>query len=83
MAVGVILRGVEDPEHITEIDGRTRSYFVEEGRQSDLFKPRRIPDTDLYVEDQLFRERLCSDDRAMMSKYGYDRAVLEIFTDDA
>ncbi|WP_256948864.1 hypothetical protein [Halorubrum ezzemoulense] len=39
VGVATILRDLEDPERITEIDGRRRSYFVEEGWQSDLFKP--------------------------------------------
>ncbi|TKX80695.1 hypothetical protein [Halorubrum sp. SD626R] len=83
VAVAAILRDVEDPERVTEIEGRTRSYFVEEGRQSDLFKPRRIPDTNLYLETNFSANDCVRKVEQVMAKYGYDRAELEIFTEEA
>lgn len=80
VAVAEILRDVNDPERVTEIEGRTRSYFVEDGRQSDLFKPRRIPDTDLYLETNFSANDCVRRIEQVMEKYGYDRAELEIFT---
>ena len=50
VAVAAILRDVDDPERIKAVTGRKRTYFVEDGRQSELVKPRQIPDSDLYVE---------------------------------
>ena len=83
VAVAAILRDVEDPKRVTEIDGRTRSYFVEEGRQSDLFKPRRIPDTNLYLETNFSANDCVRKIEQVMAKYGYDRAELELFTEEA
>ncbi|MDB9235110.1 hypothetical protein [Halorubrum ezzemoulense] len=80
VGVAAILRDVDDQERVTEIDGRTRSYFVEEGRQSDLFKPRGIPDTDLYVETNSSANDCVRRIEQVLEKYGYDRAELEIFT---
>ena len=82
VAVETILRDVNEPERITEIDGRTRSYFVEEGKQSDLLKPQRIPDTDLYLETNFSANDCVRKIEQVMSKYGYDRAELEIFTEE-
>ncbi|TKX49978.1 hypothetical protein EXE49_09300 [Halorubrum sp. ASP121] len=82
VAVAAILRDVDDSERITEIDGRTRSYFVEEGRQSELVKPRPIPDTDLYLETNFSANDCIRKVEQVMAKYGYDRAELEIFTED-
>jgi hypothetical protein len=83
VAVAQILRGVDDHEPITEIEGRTRSYFVEEGRQSDLVAPRRIPDTDLYLETNFSANDCVRKIEQVMDKYGYDRAELEIYTEEA
>ena len=83
VAVATILRDVDEPERITEIDGRTRSYFVEDGQQSDLFKPRRIPDTDLYLETNFSANDCVRKIEQVMTKYWYDRAKLEIFTEEA
>jgi len=82
VAVAEILRDVDDHEHITEIEGRTRSYFVEEGRQSELVKPRRIPDTDLYLETNFSANTVVRIIEKAMDKYGYDRTELEIFTEE-
>ncbi|ELZ56781.1 MULTISPECIES: hypothetical protein [Halorubrum] len=82
VAVAEILRNVDDPGRITEIDGRTRNYFVEDGRQSDLVAPRRIPDTDLYVETNFSANDCVRKIEQVMAKYGYDRAELEIFTEE-
>ncbi|WP_256948993.1 replication initiation negative regulator SeqA [Halorubrum ezzemoulense] len=83
VGVATILHDVDDQERITEIDGRTRSYFVEEGRQSDLFKPRRIPDTNLYVETNFSANDCVRTIERVMEKYRYDRAELEVFTEEA
>jgi len=82
VAVATILRDVDDPERVTEVDGRTRSYFVAEGRQSDLFKPRRIPDTNLYVESNFSANDCVRTIERVLEKYGYDRAELEVFTEE-
>ena len=65
------------------IEGRTRSYFVEEERQSDLFKPRRIPGTDLYLETNFSANDCVRKTEQVLENYGYDRAELEIFTEEA
>ncbi|QHS15766.1 replication initiation negative regulator SeqA [haloarchaeon 3A1-DGR] len=83
VAIAQILRDVDDHELITEIEGRTRSYFVEEGRQSDLVKPRKIPDTDLYLETNFSANDSVRKIEQVMDKYGYDRAELEIYTEEA
>jgi len=83
VAVATILRNVDEPERITEIDGRTRSYFVEEGRQSELVKPHQIPDTNLYLETNFSANDCVQRIEQVMAKYGYDRAELEIFTEEA
>ena len=83
VAVATILRDVDEPERITEIDGRTRSYFVEDGQQSDLFKPRRIPDTNLYLETNFSANDCVRKIEQVMTKYGYDRTELEVFTEEA
>ncbi|WP_123621090.1 hypothetical protein [Halorubrum sp. CSM-61] len=82
-AVTQILRDADDHEPITEIEGRKRRYFVEEGQQSELVKPRRIPDTDLYLETNFSANTVVRVIEQVMAKYGYDRAELEIFTEEA
>ncbi|WP_418280004.1 hypothetical protein [Halorubrum sp. DTA98] len=82
-AVARILRDVDDHERITEIEGRTRSYFVEEGQQADLVKPRKIPDTRLYLETNFSANDCVRKIEQVMEKYGYDTAELEIFTEEA
>ena len=81
-AVTQILRTVDDHEPITEIDGRKRSYFVKEGQQSELVKPRQIPDTDLYLETNFSANDCVRIIGRVMDKYGYDKAELEIFTEE-
>jgi len=83
VAVGEILRDVDDPERVTDIEGRTRSYFVDEGRQADLVQPRKIPDTDLYVETNFSANDCVRKIEQVMEKFGYDRAELEIFTEES
>ncbi|TKX86089.1 hypothetical protein EXE43_10150, partial [Halorubrum sp. SS5] len=83
VGVATILRDVDDPQRVTEIDGRTRNYFVEEGRQSDLFNPRRIPDTNLYLETNFSANDCVRTIERVMAMYGFDRAELEIFTEEA
>jgi hypothetical protein len=82
LTVGVarILRDTDDHEAITEVEGRTRSYFVEKGRQSDLVKPRKIPDTDLYLETNFSANDCVRKIEQVMAKYGYDRDELEVYT---
>jgi hypothetical protein len=82
-AVAEILRDVDDHERITEIEGRTRSYFVEEGRQSDLLKPRRIPDADLYLETNFSANDCVRKIEQVMDKYGYEKAELGVFTEES
>jgi len=82
-AVAEILRDVDDLGRVTKIEGRTRSHFVEEERQSDLFKPRRIPDTDLYLETNFSANDCVRKTEQVLENYGYDRAELEIFTEEA
>ena len=78
-----LIVNVDNHERITEIEGRTRSYFVEEGQQSDLVKPRKIPDTNLYLETNFSANDCVQKIEQVMDKYGYDRAELEIFTEEA
>ncbi|GAB7010747.1 hypothetical protein [Halorubrum trueperi] len=82
VGVATILCDTDDHEAITEIEGRTRSYFVEEGHQSDLVKPRKIPDTDLYLETNFSANDCVRIIQRVMEKYGYVRAELEIFTEE-
>ena len=56
---------------------------MEEGRQADLFKPRRIPDTNLYLETNFSANDCVRKIKQVMEKYGYDMAELEIFTEEA
>ncbi|WP_423997944.1 hypothetical protein [Halorubrum trapanicum] len=81
-AVTQILRDADDQELITEIEGRKRSYFVTEGQQSELVKPRKIPDTDLYLETNFSANTVVRVIEQVIEKYGYDRAELEIFTEE-
>ena len=81
VAIAVILRDVDDHERIKEISGRKRTYFVEEGQQSELVKPRQIPDTNLYLETNFSANDCVRKVEQVMAKYGYDRAELEVFTE--
>ena len=83
MAVTQILREADDREAITEIKGRKRSYFVEEGQQSDLVKPRKIPDAELHLETNFSANDCVRIIEKAMDKYEYDTAQLEIFTEEA
>ncbi|MGQ4555953.1 GIY-YIG nuclease family protein [Halobellus sp. GM3] len=82
-AVTQILREADDHEPITEIKGRKRSYFVEEGQQSNLVKPRKISDTQLYLETNFSANDCVRIMERAMDTYGYDRTELEIFTEEA
>lgn len=81
-AVTEILAEAEDQEKITEIQGRKRSYFVQEGRQSDLVAPRKIPDTEIYVETNFSANDVIRIIEKSMNKYGHDTTQLEIFTEE-
>ena len=81
MAVATILRDVEDHERIKEVSGRKRIYFVEEGQQSELVKPRQIPGTNLCLETNFSANDCVRKIEQVMAKYGYDRAELEVFTE--
>lgn len=78
-AVAEMLRDVDEHEKITELEGRTRSYFVEEGRQSDLVQPRKISDTDLYIETNFSANDCVRKIEQVVANYGYHTAQLEIF----
>ncbi|WP_231899186.1 replication initiation negative regulator SeqA [Halorubrum trapanicum] len=82
VAVAAILRDVDDHERIKEVSGRKRTYFVEEGQQSELVKPRQIPDTDLYLETNFSANDCVRKIEQVMAKYGYDRAELVVFTEE-
>ena len=81
VAVAAILRDVDDHERIKEVSGRKRTYFVEEGQQSELVKPRQIPDTNLYLETNFSANDCVRKIEQVLAKYGYDKAELEIFTE--
>ena len=81
-AITQILNEAEDEKKITEIKGRKRSYFVKEGRQSDLVAPRKIPDTELYVETNFSANDVVRIIEKSMNKYGHDTTQLEIFTEE-
>ena len=55
---------------------------MEEGRQSDLVKPRKIPNTDLYLETNFSANDCVRKIEQVMEKYRYDRAELELFTEE-
>ena len=82
VAVAAILRNVDDHERIKEVSGRKRTYFVAEGQQSELVKPRQIPDTNLYVETNFSANDCVRKIEQVMEKYEYDRTELEIFTEE-
>ena len=82
VGVAAILRDVDDHDRIKEVSGRKRTYFVEEGQQSELVKPRRIPDTNLYLETNFSANDCVRKIEQVMVKYGYDRTELEIFTEE-
>ncbi|VTT86099.1 Prophage Lp2 protein 6 [Halorubrum sp. DM2] len=82
-AVTEILRDVEDHERVLEIRGRKRTYFAKEGQQSEFIRPRKIPDTGLYLETSFSANDCVRRIEQVMAKYGYDRAELEIFTEEA
>lgn len=82
MAVVAILRDVKDQERIKGVSGRKRTYFVEEGQQSELVKPRQIPDTNLYLETNFSANDCVRKIKQVMTKYKYDRAELEVFTEE-
>jgi hypothetical protein len=77
-----ILSDVEDPEKVTEIEGRTRDYFVKEGRQSDLVAPKPIPDTELYVESNFSANDVNRVLQKVLNKYDYQSDAVEIFTEE-
>jgi hypothetical protein len=81
-AVTQILHDVDDRERVMEIQGQTRMYFVKEGNQSDLVRPQKIADTNLYFETNLSAKDCVRRIRQVMEKYGYNTAELEIFTEE-
>ena len=80
VAIAAILRDVDGHERIKEVSGRKRIYFVEEGQQSDLVKPRGIPDTNLYLENNFSANDCVRKIEQVMEKYGYDRSKFGMFT---
>lgn len=77
-----ILRDVDDPERVMEIEGRTRTYFAQEGQQSELVKPQKISGTDLYLETNFSAKDCVRRIQQVLRKYGYDTTELEIFTEE-
>ncbi|TKX84984.1 hypothetical protein EXE43_16025, partial [Halorubrum sp. SS5] len=82
VAVAAILRDVDDHERIKEVSGRKRTYFVEEGQQSELVKPRQIPDTNLYLETNFSANDCVRKIEQVMAKYEYDKAELDVFIEE-
>jgi hypothetical protein len=64
---------------ITEIAGRKRNDFVEEGQQSGLITPQRISDADLYLETNFSANDCIRKIEQVMAKYRCDMAELEVF----
>jgi hypothetical protein len=83
VAVATILRDVDDHERIKEVSGRKRAYFVEKDQQSELVKPRQIPDTDLYLETNFSANMVVRTITKAMGKYGYDSTEVEFHTEEA
>jgi len=81
-AVSHVLAEVDDQHKITEIRGTTREYFVEEGRQSDLISPKKIPDTDLYLESNFSANDVIRIIERVLVKYDYEPSELEIFIEE-
>lgn len=80
--VAQILAEVDDQEKVTEIEGRTRSYFVKKERQSDLVAPKQIPGTELYVESNFSANDVNRVIQKVLKKYNYEQKELEIFTEE-
>ncbi|RJX51894.1 GIY-YIG nuclease family protein [Halonotius pteroides] len=80
--VAQILAEVDDQEKVTEIEGRTRSYFVKKERQSDLVSPKQIPETELYVESNFSANDVNRVIQKVLKKYNYEEEKLEIFTEE-
>lgn len=80
--VAKVLSEEEDFDKITEIQGRSRDYFVKEGRQSDLVAPKKISDTDVYVESNFSANDVDRVLKKVLDRFGYDEKVLEIYTVD-
>lgn len=81
-ATSRILQDVEDQKKITEISGRKRDYFVEKGDESALVAPKRIPETDLFVETNFSANDVNRIIEQVLNKYGYDSSELEIYTEE-
>lgn len=81
-AVTKILAEAENQEKITEIQGRKRSYFVKEDRQSDLVAPRKIPETEIYVETNFSANDVIRIIEKVLDKYGYNKSQFEVYTEE-
>lgn len=81
-AVSHVLAEVDDQHKITGIRGTTREYFVEEGRQSDLISPKKIPDTNLYLESNFSANDVIRIIERVLAKYDYEPSELEIFIEE-
>jgi len=77
-----ILAEAGNQEKMTEIKGRKRSYFVKEDKQSDLVAPRKIPDTEVYVETNFSANDVVRIIEKAMNKYGHENSQFEIFTEE-
>ena len=81
-ATSRILQDVENQNKITEISGRKRDYFVKKGEESVLVAPKRIPETDLFVETNFSANDVNRIIEQVLDKYGYDSSQLEIYTEE-
>jgi ketosteroid isomerase-like protein len=81
-ALRQVLTGVDDQHKVTEIRGTKREYFVEKGRQSDLVSPKRIPDTEFYVESNFSANDIIKIIERVLVKYDYEPSELEIFIEE-
>ena len=81
--LGEILGREEDIEAVTDVDGRTRTYFVKEGEQSSLVAPRQIPGTELYVESNFSANDVNRVLERVLIKFGHSSNDFEIFTEES
>jgi hypothetical protein len=81
-AISQILAEVDDQRKITEIRGTKREYFVEDGRQSTLVSPKKIPGTNLYLESNFSANDVVRIIERVLVKYDYESSELEIFIEE-
>ena len=81
-AISQVLAEVDDQRNITEIRGTKREYFVEDGRQSTLVSPKKIPGTNLYLESNFSANDVVRIIERVLVKYDYEPSELEIFIEE-